>query len=192
MALAFARQTKGNAHIVLIGRNGTAAKSIISRFPPPTNPLAKHEFVEADVSLMANVRSTSAVLREKLDKINFLVMSPGIMNSRGRTETSEGIDVKLALHYYARFAFTHELLPLLKSASEREGEDAKVYSVLGAGVTGDIDLNDLGLKKTFSLSAAALQAPSYNDAAFSVSIILPRCRRRTKTPNRNSLSKILI
>ncbi|KAH8833100.1 NAD(P)-binding protein [Flagelloscypha sp. PMI_526] len=164
MVQAFAKYTKGNAHIIIIGRNKDAADSIISTFPKPTSPSAKHEFIQADISLMANIHSTTSQLLSTLPKINFLIMSPGILSLSGRNETSEGIDKKLALHYYARFAFTHDLLPLLKKAEE-SGEDAKVYSVLGAGTGTKIDMEDLGLKKTFSVSNA-LQAISYHDAAF--------------------------
>jgi len=53
-------------------------------------------------------------------------------------------------------------MPALRKAKD-DGEDAKVYSVLAAGKGGEVDLNDLGLKKTFSLMNAALAAPTYND-----------------------------
>jgi hypothetical protein len=37
-----------------------------------------------------------------VDKINYIVMSPGILSFKGADDTEEGIDRKLALHYYAR------------------------------------------------------------------------------------------
>jgi short-subunit dehydrogenase len=168
MAQAFAKYTKGNAHIIIIGRNKEAAESIISTFPTPTSAEAKHEFVQADVALMANVHSTSSELLSRLPKINYLVMSPGVMTMAGRNETSEGIDRKLALHYYSRFTFTYDLLPLLKKAEEL-GEDAKAFSVFAAGHGGKINADDLGLKKTFSLRTAASEGVSYMDAAYKVS-----------------------
>jgi hypothetical protein len=90
------------------------------------------------------------------------------MTMKGRDETEEGIDKKLAVHYYARWKFISDLLPALKNAKE-SGEDAKVISVLAAGKGGEIDLEDLGLKKTFSLTKAGLQAPTYNDLMVEVS-----------------------
>ncbi|KAJ4475088.1 NAD(P)-binding protein [Lentinula aciculospora] len=162
MAEAFARHTKGNAHIILVGRNSSAAESIIASFPQPTSSSAKHEFIACDVSLMRNVQQTPQELFSRTSKINFLVLSPGILSLNGREETEEGIDRKMALHYYARWKFIHGLIPALFKAKEA-GEDAKVFSVLGAGKGGKVDLDDLGLKKTFSLSAAALQVPTYND-----------------------------
>lgn len=171
MAQAFAKHTNGNAHIVLVGRNEAAASAILASFPTPTSPHAKHEFIQSDISLMANVRATATQLLASLPKINYLVLSTGVMTLDGRTETSEGIDKKLAVHYYARFKLTHELLPLLKKAEE-EGEDAKAYSVFSPGYGGPIDVKDLGLKKTYSVRNAALQGVSYMDAAYKVSCIL--------------------
>lgn len=49
------------------------------------------------------------------------------------------------------------------------GEDVKVMSVLGAGAGGAIDLNDLGLKKHYSVMNAALATPTYTDLMFEVS-----------------------
>jgi hypothetical protein len=60
------------------------------------------------------------------------------------------------------------LMPLIQKA-KNAGEDGKVMSVLGAGYGGAIDLNDLGLKKKYSVTAAGLQGPSYNDCMIEVS-----------------------
>jgi NAD(P)-dependent dehydrogenase (short-subunit alcohol dehydrogenase family) len=171
LAEAFAHQTKGNANIFLVGRNKAAAEAVIAKFPKPSDPSARHEFVSCDATLMKNIRTTSKELLTKSPTINYLVMSPGVLTMNGRTETVEGIDKKLAVHYYARFMFTSELLGALKGAKEKN-EDAKVLSVLAAGKGGKLDLDDLGLKKNFSLSRAGSQAPTYNDVIFDVSLLL--------------------
>jgi NAD(P)-dependent dehydrogenase (short-subunit alcohol dehydrogenase family) len=167
LAEAFARQTQGNANIIIVGRNKAAAEAVIAKFPKPSDPSARHEFVSCDASLMKNIRATSKELLTKNPTINYLVMSPGILSTAGRTETEEGIDKKLAVHYYARFVFTNELLCGLKEAKEKN-EEAKVLSVLAAGRGGKLDLEDLGLKRTFSIPKAASQAPTYNDVIFDV------------------------
>jgi NAD(P)-dependent dehydrogenase (short-subunit alcohol dehydrogenase family) len=185
MARAFARHRNGDAHIVLVGRNRAAAEEIIASFPAPASKGAKYEFVECDVMLMKNIRRTTEDLRQRLPKVNFLVLSPGILTMQGRTETEEGIDKKLALHYYARWRFTYEcvvvlcavfagcsrvcsLIPLLQKATDA-GEDAKVMTVLSAGIEGGpIDLNDLGLKKNYTLSNTAKSASTYNDLMIQV------------------------
>ncbi|KIK64372.1 hypothetical protein GYMLUDRAFT_71305 [Collybiopsis luxurians FD-317 M1] len=162
MVEAFAKHTQGNAHIIIIGRNRAQAESIISSFPKPTSPNAKHEFLPCDVTLMRNVRATTKDIRSRISKVNYLAISTGFMTTSGRNETEEGIDRKLAVHYYSRWVFIKELVDMLEKASG-QGEDAKVLSVMAAGMGGPINVDDLGLRKTYSLSSAAAQAPTYND-----------------------------
>ncbi|KIK00448.1 hypothetical protein K443DRAFT_7651 [Laccaria amethystina LaAM-08-1] len=162
MAEALGRYTKGNATIIIAGRNRAAADPIIAKLPKPTTPGVSHEFVECDATLMRNVRATTKEILARHPKINFLVMSPGYLTLRGRDETEEGIDRKLALNYYARWTFATRLLPALKRAKE-DGEDAKVFSVMAVGRGGELDVEDLGLKKSYSVLKAALASPTYND-----------------------------
>lgn len=171
-ALAFAKHTKGNTHIIICGRNRSAAESLIATFPEPTSPEAKHEFIECDATRMRNVRATTQSLLERLPKLNYLAITCGIMTLKGRDETEEGIDTKLAVHYYARWKVINDLIPLIQKAKDA-GEDSKVLTVFSAGNGGKIDVDDLGLKKHFSVVAAALQGPSYNDAMVKVYNIYP-------------------
>ena len=164
-AEAFARYTKGEAHIIICGRNRAAAESIIASFPKSSK--GRYEFVECDATLMKNVQATTTHLLSTLPKLNYLVATMGYLTMKGRDETSEGLDRKLALNYYARWKFIHDLMPLLRKAKDA-GEDAKAMSVLGAGYGGPIDLNDLGLRKGYSLSTARVAGATYNDLMMEV------------------------
>ncbi|KAJ7162848.1 NAD(P)-binding protein [Mycena filopes] len=165
MARRFAQYTKGESHIILLGRNHQAARATISSFGP-TRSNGMYEFMECDATLMRNVTTTTTSLLGRIPKLNFLVLTPGFFSIiAGRDETAEGIDKKLALLYYARWKFIYDLLPLLKNAS-KSSEEAKVYSVLGAGTGRKIDFEDLGLKKRYSALKAATTAASYNDLMF--------------------------
>ncbi|KAG8832720.1 hypothetical protein FRC20_007849 [Serendipita sp. 405] len=113
---------------------------------------------------MAQVREVAARLNGELEKVNFIVATTGFLTTRGRDETSEGIDKKLACNFYARFRFIHDLAPLVEKAADK-GETVGVASVLGAGKGGPIELDDLGLVKDFTLRKAAAHAITYNDAA---------------------------
>lgn len=73
--------------------------------------------------------------------------------------------VYLHSRYYA-----YRLCPLMQKAKD-DGEDAKVMSVFAAGSGRAIDLDDLGLKKNFSLAGAARSAPTYNDCMIEVCIL---------------------
>ena len=140
MAEGFAHYTNGNARILIVGqcfsqliyvqlhsgffssgRNRTAAQAIMNEFPKPTIPTTTetgplHEFVNCDALLMENCQTTTNDLLARLPKINYLILSPGFLTLKGRTETPEGIDRKMALNYYARWKFVKDLLPLLKKA----------------------------------------------------------------------------
>lgn len=167
MAEVFGRYTQGKTDIVIVGRNQGAAESVFSTIPLPTDKTYKRDFIQCDVTRMKNVETATTDILSRYSTINFLVLSTGIMTMKGRDETEEGLDTKLAVHYYSRWKFIKDLLPTLNKASS-EGQDAKVFSVLAPGKGGEIDLNDLGLKKTFSVTNAALQAPTYNDLMMEV------------------------
>lgn len=166
VAEALAGATNGNAHIILCGRNKSAADKIIQSFPTPSGPpsasTSTYEFEPCDATLMSNVRSTTASLLGRLNKLNYLVLTPGFLTLKGRDETSEGIDKKLALNYYARWRFVHDLMPLLEKA-KAQGEEARVLTVLAAGTNGKLDENDLDLKKGYGLKAAGDSATAMND-----------------------------
>jgi NAD(P)-dependent dehydrogenase (short-subunit alcohol dehydrogenase family) len=177
MARAFATHTKGNSNIVIVGRNKDAAETILSSLPTPetteSNPQAQsRDFIQCDVTLMKNVQTTAQTIISKYPKINYLVLSPGYMTLAGRDETVEGIDKKLAVLYYARWNFIQRLVPALQRAKDANEEGA-VVSVLGAGKGGSIDVNDLGLKETFSLKNAALATPTYTDLMLEVCVLDP-------------------
>ncbi|OWY96802.1 NAD(P)-binding domain-containing hypothetical protein [Phytophthora megakarya] len=90
-------------------------------------------------------------------QFDWIVMSPGIMTLNGRTETSEGLDVKMSTHYYGRFMLVHDLLKSL----DRPG--VRVLNILGAGHGGQVDLNDLDLKHTYSGKRCADATTQYSD-----------------------------
>ncbi|KAF8062440.1 hypothetical protein FPV67DRAFT_1422157 [Lyophyllum atratum] len=165
MAAHLARTTNGACKIIIIGRNPTAASDLLASLPPP--PPASgvtHEFVQCDVRLMKNVHATAGALKAQLGKVNFLVLSTGVLRLGGRKDTEEGVDEKLALIYYSRWAFVHDLMPLLEAAAGK-GEEAKVMSVLAAGtpLCGEVDLDDLGMVRSYGGFKAMRVAPTYND-----------------------------
>ncbi|KAF8874838.1 NAD-P-binding protein [Infundibulicybe gibba] len=164
MAEALARHTDGNCHIIIIGLNRRAAESIIASFPKPSSPDVIHEFVQCDATLLTNVRSAAASLRKRLTKVNFLVLSPEYLSFGHKRETVEGLDEKMALLYYSRWAFIHYLTPLLRDAKDL-GENARVMSVLstGTGIVSAVDLDDIGLVRKYGSFQWLKVGPTYND-----------------------------
>ena len=128
-AAAFARHTKGDAHIILCGRNRSTAEAIIASFSKC--PRSQYKFVQSDVTMMRNVHTVTAGLLVTWLKLNYVFVTTGFVTLRGRDETSEGLDTKLALNYYTQWKFVYELMPLMRKAKDA-GEDTQVMSVLAA------------------------------------------------------------
>ena len=167
MAKSLANHLHGRGHFIFVGRNRAAAEATIASLPPSAQG-STYEFVACDVNLMKNVHALTKDLLGRLPKLNFLVHSAGVFGLFGLDETEEGIDKKLASRYYARWALTYDLLPLLRKATD-EGEPASVLSILGAGAGNQVDLDDLGLKKNYSGIKAIIHSAAYNDLMVAVS-----------------------
>jgi hypothetical protein len=52
---------------------------------------------------MKGVRSVADEISKKVDKINYLCMSQGQLSMTSKDDSDEGIDKKMALHFYSRF-----------------------------------------------------------------------------------------
>jgi len=132
--------------IVISGRNRAAGESIVDKLNVLSN-VQSNEFIECDAVLMRNVLEYTDEIKQKFNKLNYLVvsMSPTGGSFFTRSENEEGIEKNLALAFYARFLIIKELVPLLEKAAEA-GEEARVISVLHSGRYGALDYNDLELK----------------------------------------------
>jgi NAD(P)-dependent dehydrogenase (short-subunit alcohol dehydrogenase family) len=159
-AQAFARATKGNAHIMICGRNKASAEDTIASFPQTSD--SKYEFISCDVTLMKNVVTAAESIKSRVDTVNYLVLSQGVLDFNGFTPTAEGIDRKFALRFYSRWKFVDELLPLLQNAN-RQGQEARIMSVLDPTSASALQENDLGLKKNYGFVSCATQSGTYNN-----------------------------
>ena len=134
----------------------------------------RYTFIACDVSLMSNVHSLSSSIREKTDRVNYLVHSAGTSSVASKPHpTKEGIEsLELANRYYARFALTFDLLELLrKGGGGGGGVEAGVMSILGTGIPfwNKIDLDDLGFHKSFWGPRVMFHSGVYNDLWITVS-----------------------
>ncbi|KAJ8496418.1 hypothetical protein ONZ45_g12457 [Pleurotus djamor] len=164
MALKIAKYSS-KPEIHLVGRNRSSADKVIAELKA-ANSAGSYHFHPCDVSLLSNARTLASTLSQSLPKVNILVLSAGILSMNGRTETTEGHDVKMVLHYYSRMLFIQALAENLKAATDA-GEDARVMTVLDS-VRGDytkMNWDDLELKKGFSLSAAASHCMAMSDVS---------------------------
>eukprot|EP01118_Nematostelium_gracile_P007313 TRINITY_DN2372_c0_g1_i3.p1 TRINITY_DN2372_c0_g1~~TRINITY_DN2372_c0_g1_i3.p1 ORF type:complete len:261 (-),score=72.22 TRINITY_DN2372_c0_g1_i3:49-831(-) len=161
MAQRMAHYIKGPAHIIISGRNAESAEKFIDSMKKE-NGEKTFEFVRCDVSSMKKIREFAVEVSKKVEKVNYLVVSSGCPSFEGRNETEEGIDMKLATHFYGRFLAIYKLLPLLNKAAENN-EDTRVMTIFEAGGSKSFHPEDLELKHCYSLSAAADAGTLYND-----------------------------
>lgn len=155
---------KAGATVTIVGRDAERGAGVVRELA--TLGGAGHEFVPCDASILSNAKAFAARFAAEHDRLDVLVLTQGIASMAGRTETSEGIDRKLSLHYYSRVAFAVNLLPLLRRSALPGG--ASVLSVLSAGVHSPYAgwATDPELRTSFSLKNAADAAGLYNDCAW--------------------------
>lgn len=125
------------------------------------NSNLEFDFVPCNSFLIKNIKTMTDNYQQKYNSLDVLVLTQGMATIQGLTETTEGIDEKLALHYYGRFAYIQFLLPLLRKSTN----SAKVLTVLSGGVHSPYPhyTTDPMLKTNYSLANAANAAGFYND-----------------------------
>ncbi|KAL4947819.1 hypothetical protein BDW69DRAFT_199349 [Aspergillus filifer] len=162
-ALALARHST-SPRIYLIGRSQSAADDAIERIKT-LNPNAQPTFLKADISLLKGVDGVCEEIKKREKYLNLLFMTPGYLTLSGREETSEGMDRKLTLHYYARMRFISNLQPLLSKTVSPDitaPSLSRVVSVLDPWTPaingGAMNYTDLSLKHNFSLRSCGLHA----------------------------------
>ncbi|KNC73789.1 hypothetical protein SARC_13654 [Sphaeroforma arctica JP610] len=176
IALRFA---KANASVSVVGRTVSKGTALVEEMHNITSSISfgsnvtansldsgkdRHAFYAYDVSLLANARALAEEYKQTHTSLDYLVLSPCIATIQGRTETTEGNDVKMTLHYYTRIALIEALSDVLKTGKGR------VLSVLSGGehslYTGYS--SDVELKTDYSIANAANAAGFYTDVAFSI------------------------
>jgi len=157
------RLAQANVAVTIAGRNGDAAKEVLTEMQSlSTDTAVKHDFKKIDANLMKSVAAFTDDFAKDHTKLDFLVCTQGIATMQGYTPTAEGIDQKLAIHYFSRVLLAQRLMPLLERA-----ESPRVLFVLSPGVHGAYTGydTDFELAKSYSLSNAASAGCMYNDAA---------------------------
>lgn len=145
----FTRTTRPIAYI--IGRNEERGNTLCNELHD-INPEGRAHYIQKDISLLRSVDELCAELKEREKKINCLFLTAGYMTLRGRNETPDGVDRKMAVNYYSRIRCIIGLMDLLTVAGDA-GELSRVITVLAAGSEGEIRVDDLDLKHNFTLHA---------------------------------------
>lgn len=112
------RLARSDASVVIVGRSKQRGDEMVARMSA-LSKTAKHSFFPCDATLLSNVSQFSSAFSKLHPRLDILVLTQGIATIQGRTETVEGLDVKLSLHYYSRMAFIAKLLPLMTGDDPR-------------------------------------------------------------------------
>lgn len=115
-------------HIVILGRNKSAAQAIIAAFPSGVTG----DFVYCDASLMRNVRTAARQVSELkgVDKVNWLAMTAGKPSMEKEERNEEGIFPNQGPVIYSRQRLAEDIAPLLQHAADL-GEPARAFTVGG-------------------------------------------------------------
>jgi NAD(P)-dependent dehydrogenase (short-subunit alcohol dehydrogenase family) len=150
------------ASVTIMGRNEKIGKEIVKELEKK-NPLGIHNLILCDAMSMRSIKQACNEYKSSVSKLNYVVFTQGIATTQGRTETMEGLDQKMAIHYYGRVMFCLELLDILNQTAT--SEDVRVLSIFSGGKHSAYTGSDLDLKSNYTLSNAANACGFYNDLA---------------------------
>ncbi|EPZ36387.1 NAD(P)-binding domain-containing protein [Rozella allomycis CSF55] len=168
-----------NAKVIIAGRNAEALAPMNDKIDEFYPKAPKIEFKKVDLLEFADINRFTSDLNNSLPKIDYLILTAGIMRMGGRQDTLSGLDDKMTVHYYSKVVVIKNLIPLLQRSfgavaviknlipllqrSFGAGNHPKVLSVFAAGLGRMVDKNDLDLKHCYSLKNAADACSLYND-----------------------------
>lgn len=132
------------ASVVVVGRDATKGEQFVRDLRQRTQD-SQVSFVKADLASLASVRSLSNQLKSKLPRLDVLINNAGGAFYK-RAETSEGLELTLALNLLSPFLLTQELTPLLKASAP-----ARVVNVVTKLFDNTkLDLDDLQSRRKYS------------------------------------------
>ena len=99
-------------HVTIVGRNAQAGAQIVEEMKASA-PAANFDFLQLDSSLLKNASVLAEHAARNPAPLDYLVLTAGIATTQGYTPTSEGLDQKLATHYFGRMKIATTLLPYL-------------------------------------------------------------------------------
>lgn len=126
--------------LVLLARNEAKARAVSEGLQRDHG--ADVSYVLADFERLADVRRAADELLERVERIDVLINSAGVHNTR-RALTDEGHERTFCVNHLAPFLLTHRLLPAMRRAGA-----GRVIQVSSQGHRfGGLDLGDLDWRR---------------------------------------------
>lgn len=112
--LAAIQLAKDGHEIYIHGRNEAKLFNVISEIQSISKNQDVKGFV-ADLSTMTAVKQLAKDIKATVSKIDVLINNAGVYNSK-ISQTSDGLDMRFAVNYFAPYVLTNELLSLFEKA----------------------------------------------------------------------------
>jgi NAD(P)-dependent dehydrogenase (short-subunit alcohol dehydrogenase family) len=137
------RLAERGARVFIAGRNAEKGAAAVRDIATNTGT-DQAEFLQADLSVQADVRGLAKAVKQRTNRLDVLVNNAGVIMFR-REETRDGIEMTFGLNHLNYFLLTHELLDLLKASAP-----ARIVSVASiAHRRAMLDFEDLQLSRGF-------------------------------------------
>lgn len=101
-------------HVFVVARNLSKAKELINHLKINNN--AKIDLIEADFSILSDVRKAAEEILNKTSRIDILINCAGLHSTK-RILTKEGHETVFAVNHLASFLFTYLLLDTIKASA---------------------------------------------------------------------------
>ena len=109
------RLAERGARVFIAGRNAEKGAAAVRDIATNTGT-DQAEFLQADLSVQADVRGLAKAVKQRTNRLDVLVNNAGVIMFR-REETRDGIEMTFGLNHLNYFLLTHELLDLLKASA---------------------------------------------------------------------------
>jgi NAD(P)-dependent dehydrogenase (short-subunit alcohol dehydrogenase family) len=131
------------ARVFIAGRNAEKGAAAVRDIATNTGT-DQAEFLQADLSVQADVRGLAKAVKQRTNRLDVLVNNAGVIMFR-REETRDGIEMTFGLNHLNYFLLTHELFDLLKASAP-----SRIVSVASiAHRRAILDFDDLQLSRGF-------------------------------------------
>jgi len=159
LALALAKK---QVDVVIVGRQDS---DNIAAQLKTINPEGNHGFISADLQTVKGMTEAAQTYMKSHDRIDFLILTVGILAPPQRRETTDGLEWDFAVSTFSRYVIIKEMSDFLKKQKKR-GDAARVYIM---GFPGNDEpkldtLTDPQSKTTYSSMPAHMKTIVFNEA----------------------------
>lgn len=130
---------KTNCKLILLYRSHEKLKQTLSG--EEKNVIS----IPCDLLSLESIHAAVKAIRDQTDRIDVLVNNAGMWEFGSRKESQNGIESTFQVNVLAPYIFTNSLHDLLEKSDE-----ARVINTASALHTGDINFDDIEMKKNFS------------------------------------------